>query len=338
MKVFISWSKDQSRELSSALKEFLEGVFQKSLKVWVSHEDITMTSRWQNELNKELEGSNIGMLCLTPENVGAPWLLFEAGALAKSVSSSIVVPYYLGLKPADIPDPLKQFQSANAADEKDTYKLVKDLNKKIEAPLDETELSRIFNDFWPSLNARIEAILDSANPYVVPRSPHDIKTEREGVWKFSSGVIGSWWEHIDDVGIGYFEVRFDELYNSVELKEGKFYDTKGEFIAYWKSAVALVVKSDKEIHYLRQCWKPSRPKEPWFHGFGKIGFEESSELFSRGYGSFWDVDPIDPEKMLVHAVGIRRIEDKKVISEMQKGNSTERQAQVLLALKEFGEL
>ncbi len=42
----------------------------------------------------------------------APWLMFEAGALAKSVKGSRLVPLLFGIESADIKGPLIHFQAA----------------------------------------------------------------------------------------------------------------------------------------------------------------------------------------------------------------------------------
>src|SRR5438309_2275445 len=47
----------------------------------------------------------------TPENVGAPWVLFEAGALAKSMQGARVIPLLFNLGIGDITGPLAQFQA-----------------------------------------------------------------------------------------------------------------------------------------------------------------------------------------------------------------------------------
>jgi len=89
MDVFISWSGDRSKALASALKELLPDAVQ-GVVAWMSDRDINAGSRWVEELNKKLDNTNFGVLCLTPENLGAPWLLFEAGSLSKRVSASSV--------------------------------------------------------------------------------------------------------------------------------------------------------------------------------------------------------------------------------------------------------
>ena len=89
MKVFISWSGTRSNRVGKALRIFLEDVNQ-AIKPWMSETDIDAGSRWAAELAKQLEETNFGIICLTPESLTSPWSLFEAGALSKSIRDSRV--------------------------------------------------------------------------------------------------------------------------------------------------------------------------------------------------------------------------------------------------------
>lgn len=112
MKVFISWSGDQSKAIAVAFRDFIGDVIQ-NVKPFLSA-DIAAGTRWPERLADELEETGVGVLCLTPDNLGSPWILFEAGALAKDKAVSIVCPFLYGLKASDLSWPLAQFQ-ANAA-------------------------------------------------------------------------------------------------------------------------------------------------------------------------------------------------------------------------------
>jgi hypothetical protein len=104
VKVFISWSGQKSREVAVALRDWLPLVIN-SVEPFVSSEDINAGTRWQGEIAGALQTTNFGLVCVTRENHGAPWLNFEAGALAKAVDSSRVVPLAIDLKPSDIENP-----------------------------------------------------------------------------------------------------------------------------------------------------------------------------------------------------------------------------------------
>lgn len=84
MKVFVSWSGERSQMLAQALRDWLPLVLH-YVQPWLSEKDIDAGKRWSSEIAKQLEESNIGIICITPENIDSSWILFEAGALAKSL-------------------------------------------------------------------------------------------------------------------------------------------------------------------------------------------------------------------------------------------------------------
>jgi hypothetical protein len=49
----------------------------------MSDEDIDSGARWNDSIAKSLDDTHFGIVCATRENQHAPWLIFEAGALAK---------------------------------------------------------------------------------------------------------------------------------------------------------------------------------------------------------------------------------------------------------------
>ena len=51
--------------------------------------DIEKGENWDKILSQELEECRYGIVCLTPENINAPWINFEAGAIAKSLDSKL---------------------------------------------------------------------------------------------------------------------------------------------------------------------------------------------------------------------------------------------------------
>jgi hypothetical protein len=82
MKVFISWSGSLSKSVAEKLRPWMREIIQ-GLEPFVSSLDIQKGNLWLTELMNELEGSSIGIICLTKENLNSKWLLFEAGALFK---------------------------------------------------------------------------------------------------------------------------------------------------------------------------------------------------------------------------------------------------------------
>lgn len=155
MKVFVSWSGEQSQRFAEALKEWLEQCIQ-SVEVFFSSEDIEKGDNWQIKLANELQDTNYGIVCLTPENIDAPWIHFEAGALSKMLDSKVMV-LAMDINFADIKGPLKAFQ-ATKLESNDIFKLLKTINSLQEKPLSDEKLKNSFDAFWPQFQKKIEKI------------------------------------------------------------------------------------------------------------------------------------------------------------------------------------
>jgi hypothetical protein len=137
---------------------------------WVSTK-IESGARWAGEIAKELDLDYIGVNCLTPENLDAPWILFEAGALSKGVDASRVVPYLWGLEPSDVMWPLAQFQMCRA-DREDTFKLLQMTDRKLgEIALRPDQLTDAFETWWPRLEERLIEIGRAPVPNAEGRRP-----------------------------------------------------------------------------------------------------------------------------------------------------------------------
>lgn len=157
MNIFVSWSGDRSRLIAQALREWLPYVLPSS-KPWMSASDIDRGSRWSVEISKQLDAANVGIICLTPENLDAAWVLFEAGALSKALRHTLVCTYLFQVRPADIKGPLAQFQ-ATQAEKNDTYKLVASLNAAMETDLlPDERLNKMFEVWWPDLERKLAGV------------------------------------------------------------------------------------------------------------------------------------------------------------------------------------
>lgn len=156
MKVFVSWSGSASQRVATALHAWLTDMFHE-VDPWMSDQDITAGSRWHSALNSELEVSKFGILCLTDENLKSPWLLFEAGCLARDLAAARVVPYLFGLTAANVGPPLSQFQGVTA-DEAGTEKLAYGVNAVLPRPLPKEKVKRAFDRWWPDLRIALDCI------------------------------------------------------------------------------------------------------------------------------------------------------------------------------------
>ncbi|HDR7685307.1 TPA: toll/interleukin-1 receptor domain-containing protein [Bacillus toyonensis] len=158
MKVFLSWSGSESRQLAGIFKEWLPNVLQ-YIEPYMSAEDISLGERWNNNITDSLEEAVFGLIFVTPSNINAPWINFEAGALSKTYDSKVVPILY----DADVmilnQGPLKQFQSAKNLDEESVLSLIKSINQANGSiKLDESRLDKAFEMWWPNLKKSIDGI------------------------------------------------------------------------------------------------------------------------------------------------------------------------------------
>ena len=182
MKIFISWSGEVSHEVAKALRDWLPSVIQ-SVIPYVSSEDIDKGARWSSDIATELDKSSFGILCITPDNIDAPWLNFEAGALGKSVEKSRVCPFLFKIKSSDMKGPILQYQST-IHDRGDVLKLIKAINEACEENrLEETRLERAFEVWWPKLDEELNKIVVSGE------KGEDSEDQTEGDKSYISRVL-----------------------------------------------------------------------------------------------------------------------------------------------------
>lgn len=135
------------------LSDWLCCVIQAS-RPWISTRDLDRGSLWFGEINDQLKDTTVGIICLTQENKGRPWILFEAGALAKGLSTSRVCTLLVDLEPKDIEDPLAQFNHTFPTSES-VLGLVKTLNSTLATnALDNRILEQVFDTYWPQFEER----------------------------------------------------------------------------------------------------------------------------------------------------------------------------------------
>jgi len=174
VKVFVSWSGQRSKIAASALAQWIPEVLQ-DVDTWMSDHDVSAGARWAAELGVQLAEAHYGILCLTPENIDAPWLMFEAGALSKIIDSARVVPYLIGLRPTDVTYPLAQFQNV-VSDRNGTFKLILGMNSVRPTPMSTERLEKVFDKWWHDLELQLSA-MDASSSDDNRRSERDILEE-----------------------------------------------------------------------------------------------------------------------------------------------------------------
>jgi hypothetical protein len=146
---------------------------------WLSSDAIESGSVWFSTINEELRDTSTGIICLTQENKNKPWILFEAGALAKGLSDSRVCTFLIDLQPHDLQDPLAQF-NATLPNKAAIKKLVANINARVEPkPLSAAIFEQVFETYWPQFERDFNTILAATMPEVEPepRPKEDILNE-----------------------------------------------------------------------------------------------------------------------------------------------------------------
>ncbi len=159
VKVFVSWSGDLSKKIAESIKKWLPCIIQ-ATKVFFSPEDIEKGENWDSKISKELNECKYGIICLTNENVSAPWINFEAGAIAKSLDSHVAT-LMININPSDIKGPLSRYQ-ATKIEKDDFYQLICNINSQCEEPIDSEILKTTFDGLWDNMKSEIENIVSSS--------------------------------------------------------------------------------------------------------------------------------------------------------------------------------
>ena len=157
MDIFISWSGPRSEAVARALHGWLPKIVN-AFKPWLSSSDIDKGARWSADVAVRLQAAKAGIICVTPSNVHSDWILFEAGALSKTLQNTFVCPLLIGLEPADVKGPLAQFQATKTTRD-DVLRLLKTLNTGLgETALAEAHIEEAFDVWWPKLEGELKKL------------------------------------------------------------------------------------------------------------------------------------------------------------------------------------
>lgn len=195
MRIFISWAKEPSRSVAEALRDWLPEVIQ-SLEPWISSVDIGAGARWNARMAEALASTKIGILCVTPDNQAEPGLLFEAGALAKTLEDTFVCPYLINMLTSDLAaGPLTQFQ-AKVADRDGTFELLSTINSALGSnALPPERLRRQFDRSWPDPASRMGGGAVPARPRAASPTnrlaPSEPSFARNRITSFCSSTISA---------------------------------------------------------------------------------------------------------------------------------------------------
>lgn len=172
MKIFISWSGEQSKFIAKFLSDWIEQVIQVA-EPWIST-DIEKGKRWNPEIAGKLEESKVGIFVMTPSNLTSEWVHFEAGAISKTQDAYVCTLLY-NVHTTDVSSALSQFQ-ATKLEKQEMLTLIKQINSQIGKnggkSLKDKQIENIFESLWPAFENNIKSIPESENE-------PEIRTEKE---------------------------------------------------------------------------------------------------------------------------------------------------------------
>ena len=122
-KIFVSHIGDESK-LADIFKRYLAKDFIGIVEIFVSSDEssITAGTNWLNTIDRVLRAAKLEIVLCSPASVGRPWINFEAGA--GWIRGIPIVPVcHTGLRPNDLPMPLKVLESIEATQKKGLQKL-----------------------------------------------------------------------------------------------------------------------------------------------------------------------------------------------------------------------
>jgi hypothetical protein len=206
--IFLSWSGPRAKAMAEALQPWLRRVIQ-SARPFFS-DKIETGAFWDDSVRASIQSVRFAVICCTPENVSAPWINYEAGAIAERLKGR-TAPWLLGSKPAGLKDsPLSRLM-AREADEAGTLELIRALNASLEAAVDEAILVETFETHWPKLKAKLEAI-PAPEARAPERSEKDMLEEVVGLCRQiaadrSQASIAGSQQALDAIGLGDFRSK-----------------------------------------------------------------------------------------------------------------------------------
>lgn len=160
-RIFISWSGEISKEIAKALKICLEKeVFPNTdFSCFVSDVDIASGADWWNKIKRELKSCKMGVLCITKENLKAPWIYYEAGAMVAQEIPTI--PLLISCNIRFLQDsPLKGNQCVNFYTEPQFVKMLLDINNRMHLlNITEDQQRTIYSAKYNKLKLNLEPYL-----------------------------------------------------------------------------------------------------------------------------------------------------------------------------------
>lgn len=145
--VFLSWSGNESKRYATVWHSWIKDVFDDA-KVFLSSKDIKAGADWRQKISRKIRQSKVGIVFITAKNMKAPWILFEAGALAIAKRRRLIICMVSGTVDK-LPEPLSAFYAVGG-DKAGAKKIFEVLKAEVGKPKVK------FSLVWPKLEKMLQ--------------------------------------------------------------------------------------------------------------------------------------------------------------------------------------
>ena len=160
-KIFISWSGDNSKTIAREVKRALEEMIfiGTGLECFVSDVNISAGDDWWNKIKSELKKCELGIVCITKENIKAPWVFFESGAMIARDLKLIPLLFNCNIK-ALSNTPIASKNMVDFYNQEKFINMILSINKDLQLiQIDDNSLKIVAEDGYKKLAAQLTPTL-----------------------------------------------------------------------------------------------------------------------------------------------------------------------------------
>jgi hypothetical protein len=150
VKIFISWSGDRERAVAEALQAAIPKLCVADVSIFVSSQSISKGANGVAVIEANLDESAFGIVLVSRENQFAPWLNYEGGWLASTLSRPVAT-ICLNLRPGDITSPLAPRQATQFENPADMATLLRQVVDLANPMMNDQAFETLLAPVWPQI-------------------------------------------------------------------------------------------------------------------------------------------------------------------------------------------
>lgn len=240
-KIFISWSGSITNKFAMGLKRVIEETIfpERDVECFVSNVDIASGTDWWTSISSELKNCGFGILCLSNENVYAPWIFYEAGGMASRNVPSTPLLIGCGIDSLD-GSPLQGKQCVNFSNQAEFSKMMDDINHCFSELLPSSIVRQTAEKGYDELNRSLSSVINTL--------------------KNSKPYYHSYSEKIHDAGTIIQNAQSDIFIATA---------VGNKFLAKYGDAIEERLKAGVKVRYMLLDLDRFHEMEEYLHGSGK---------------------------------------------------------------------